>query len=291
MTFATTTETAATAAATAARSSFYWPMRLLPAARRNAAFAIYRFCRAVDDIADGDGPAEARRAGLAAWRSRLDRLYGGAPDAADAGLAAAVRRFALPRAPFDAIIDGMLMDVDGAPDAAGMIAPDMATLRLYCSRVAGAVGLLLVRIFADDRRPDDDAFALALGEALQLTNILRDIDEDAALGRLYLPQEALAAAGIATADPAAALRHPDLPQACHWLAAQAERRFADAAVLLAGCGRRRLWPAAAMMTLYRRLLDRMVARGWDGPRRRPRLTGRECALAAIAAACGWGGGK
>lgn len=255
-------------------------MRLLPAARRGAAFAVYGFCRAVDDIADGDGPAETRRAGLAAWRDRLTAIYAGADDSP---LAAAIRRFALPRPPFDAIIDGMEMDLAGP-----IIAPDMATLRRYCDRAAGAVGLLLVRIFADDRRPDDDAFAHALGEALQLTNILRDLDEDAARGRLYLPQEALTAAGVAAHDPAAVLNHPDLPRACAWLAIQADARFADAAALLAGCGRRRLWPAAAMMTLYRRLLRRMVARGWDSPRTRPRLSGWECALATVAAACGWG---
>lgn len=268
----------------AKHSSFYWPMRLLPARRREAAFAVYAFCRAADDAADGDGPLMARRAALDALRDEVDRIYRNDP-AATGRLADAVRRFDLPRDAFQAILDGMATDLNGP-----VVAPSLPALELYCSQVAGAVGRLLVRIFADDRRLDDDRFALALGEALQLTNILRDVAEDAALGRLYLPREMLAAAGV-PADPAAALASPALPVACRLLSRQAEARYQDAAALLPRVGRRRLWAATAMMAAYRRILARLQTQGWavaDGRTgsERPRLSHWEAAWLTVRAACG-----
>ena len=159
----------------AAGSSFYLAMRILPRARREAMYAIYAFCRAVDDVADGDATRNERLAALQRWRDDIDRLYGSAPTGA-APLRAAVRQFALRREDFHAVIDGMAMDA-----AADIRAPDWATLDLYCDRVASAVGRLSTRIFGLD---DEPGLALAhhLGRALQLTNILRDLDEDAALG-------------------------------------------------------------------------------------------------------------
>ena len=191
----------------AAGSSFYLAMRILPRARREAMYAIYAFCRAVDDVADGDAARDERLAALQRWRDDIDRLYGSAPTGA-APLRTAVRQFALRREDFHAVIDGMAMDA-----AADIRAPDWATLDLYCDRVASAVGRLSTRIFGLD---DEPGLALAhhLGRALQLTNILRDLDEDAALGRLYLPREALAAAGIGEARPDAVLADPRLGAAC-----------------------------------------------------------------------------
>ena len=140
------------------------------------------------------GPREGRRAQLAQWRADIDAVYRGAAPPALAGLAEAVRGFGLQREDFIAIIDGMEMDV-----IADIRAPDRATLDLYCDRVACAVGRLSVRVFGMEH---DAGIALAhhLGRALQLTNILRDLDEDASLGRLYLPREALQAAGITSTD-------------------------------------------------------------------------------------------
>src|SRR5208282_1445128 len=163
-------------------------MRILPRAQREAMFEIYSFCRAVDDIADDPGPREPRREQLARWRSDIDAVYCKAPPPQLGGLAQAVRTFDLQRVDFIAIIDGMEMDV-----VADIRAPDRATLDLYCDRVACAVGRLSVRVFG--MQPDAGiALAHHLGRALQLTNVLRDLDEDAALGRLYLPREALQAA-------------------------------------------------------------------------------------------------
>jgi phytoene synthase len=157
----------------------------------------------------------------------------------------------------------MEMDVDGP-----LVAPSLETLRLYCRRVAGAVGLLAVRIFS---RPDAQDFAVLLGEALQLTNILRDVAEDAAEGRLYLPAEMLDQATILSRDPAKVAAHPGLPRACALLAALAEERFAAAEAELVRIGRAGLWPAVVMMATYRALLSRLVRHRWKPGTPPPRL--------------------
>ena len=184
------------AAERASGSSFYSGMRILPPAQREAMYEIYSFCRAVDDIADDPGPRDGRHAALEKWRADLSALYAGSPPPQLAGLAQAVRQFDLEHGDFLAVIAGMEMDV-----TADIRAPDHHTLDLYCDRVACAVGRLSVRVFGMER---EDGLALAhhLGRALQLTNILRDLDEDAGIGRLYLPREALRAAGITSSDPA-----------------------------------------------------------------------------------------
>ncbi len=271
-------------------STFYWPLRLLPTAKRQAMFAIYAFCRHVDDIADEPGPLEARQAALAGWRRNLDAVYAGVvPRGGDAallaGLGAAVRRYRLPRAEFDAMIDGMAMDLNGP-----IRAPDLQTLTLYCRRVAGAAGLLSVRVFGEESDARTDAFAIALGEALQLTNILRDLQEDARIGRLYLPRELLEAAGIAVDEgpglPEAVLGHRSLPDVCEGVAELAECRFAAARTALASLDAKALWPAVAMMLLYRRLLTRLRARGWHDLGDRPRLSAAEKVGVALRCALG-----
>jgi len=171
-------------------------------------------------------------------------------------LAHAVGAFRLREADFFAVIDGMQMDA-GAP----IVAPDLATLELYCDRVAGAVGRLSVRAFGDASE-DADEVARALGRALQLTNILRDIFEDAALGRLYLPAEWLAEAGV-PADAAAALTNPGLPLVCERLAAQARAYFAEAAEAMRRCDRRAMRPARLMGATYAAILRRLERRGWQ----------------------------
>src|ERR1700738_3015169 len=189
-------------------SSFYAAMRILPREQREAMFQIYSFCRQVDDIADFDGPRSGRLAALQQWRDDIEALYQGHPPPRLTDYVASVGRFDLKREDFLAIVDGMEMDVPQ-----DIRAPDLATLDLYCDRVASAVGRLSVRVFG---LPQDDGILLAhhLGRALQLTNILRDIDEDAAIGRLYLPREALAAAGITTNEPLAVADDPRLAGAC-----------------------------------------------------------------------------
>ena len=175
----------------ASGSSFYWSMRLLPRAKRDAMYAIYAFCREVDDIADGAASPAAKLAELDGWRVEIAALFAGRPSRPTTrALALPVSRFALPRAEFDAMIDGMEMDAGER-----MRAPSLAELERYCRCVAGAVGLLSVHVFGT-RGPQLEQGALALGEALQLTNILRDLAEDAGRGRLYLPRELLDRHGI-----------------------------------------------------------------------------------------------
>lgn len=250
------------AAAIVARSgsSFSWAMKILPRERRAAMFAIYAFCRAVDDVADEPGETDGKRAALAEWRREIDRIYAGAPRS-DIGreLLKAVRRFDLQHADFMSLIDGMEMDV-GEP----ICAPTMAELDLYCDRVACAVGRLSIRAFGmppDSGRP----VAAFLGRAFQLTNILRDLTEDAAIGRLYLPRELLVEHGIYVHDPASVLGHPALPRVCDAVVALIERDLAGAADAMGKCPRATARAARVMSGIYRQLLRRLVARGWAQP--------------------------
>lgn len=241
----------------ASGSSFYWAMRVLPAARRDAMFAIYAFCREVDDIADGDTPADEKRRMLDEWRAEVDRVYDAVPKfPTGRALHAAVKSFDLRRRDFMAIIDGMEMDVDKP-----IVAPSIDELEAYCQRVAGAVGLLSIRAFGATQERAEE-FALALGSALQLTNILRDLKQDAAIGRLYLPDELLRSAGIESRDPSEVMDHPALPLVCEEVAKMAAGRFSQAVEALAECPGKALRPAVIMMMMYRRLLDRLVRRGW-----------------------------
>jgi len=248
-------------------TSFFWGMRVLPAERRRAMYAIYAFCRTVDDIADEPGDPAEQQARLDAWRVELDRIYGsGEPhDPMARALLPAIRRYELPRAEFEAVIAGMESDLHRGDEA-----PSLEALLLYCRRVAGAVGLLSIRCFGAEE-PEAAELAVVLGEALQLTNILRDLGEDAAAGRLYLPAELLRRHGIATRGPQAVLDDPRLPAACRELAALARRRFAEARALIARCDRRRIKPAILMMARYDALLTCLEAAGWRQPRRRVSL--------------------
>ena len=250
-----------------AGTSFYWAMRLLPTDRRNGMYAVYAFCREVDDIADDTTTPEHKKAALAAWHAEIDALYAGRANRLVAcALRDPVTRYRLRREDFHTVIDGMEMDA-----AQDIRAPDLATLDLYCARVASAVGHLSVHIFGD---PSAEAHAVAdaLGRALQLTNILRDLDEDAQRGRLYLPRELLDRHGIRSAAPMEVLRHPALPAACRDLAAIAERHFAEAGRAMAGCSRRAMRPAAVMGAFYRAMLDALLRSGWRDPTRRISLS-------------------
>ena len=251
----------------AAGTSFYWAMRLLPRDRRNGMYALYAFCREVDDIADDAGPVAEKRAALDAWREEIDRVYAERPQRlVGRALVGPVRRYELPREEFLAVIDGMQMDAER-----DIRAPDLATLDLYCRRVASAVGHLSVPIFGD---ASDSAHqvAEALGRALQLTNILRDLAEDAARGRLYLPREILDRHGIAGSDPAAVLRHPALPAVCREVAAMAQAHFAQAERAMAQCRRRAMRPAAVMAAFYSATLAALLRADWRDPDRRVSLS-------------------
>lgn len=243
-----------------ARTSFYWAMRLLPAEKRDAMYAIYAFCREVDDIADEEAPEAKKLEGLAAWQEEIERLYEGRPSYKTAqALSSAIEAYQLPKEEFLAILDGMATDATEQ-----VVAPNMAELLLYCRRVAGAVGLLSVRVFGDAGKQALE-LAIVQGEALQLTNILRDLGEDARRGRLYLPREALLAAGIEMDNPKEVLNHPALVEVCRSLASEAEARFSKARSLLRECDRKALKPAVMMLEAYHLLLKRLIAEDWKDP--------------------------
>jgi phytoene synthase len=263
------------AAATASGSSFYAAMRILPRAQRQAMYDVYAFCRAVDDIADEAGERGERLRQLEQWRRDIGALYHGVAPVRLASLAQAVREFGLRREDFLAVIDGMEMDV-----RADMRAPDLATLDLYCDRVASAVGRLSVRIFG---MAEADGIALAheLGRALQLTNTLRDIDEDAEIGRLYLPRDFLVKEGITGDDPQTVLAHPALGRVCASVAARAGAHFARADAVMARSPRAMVRAPRIMGEAYRRILQRLIARGWAAPRARVKLGKRQFAQILI----------
>ena len=262
-----------------AGSSFYAAMRLMPKPQRAAMFAIYKFCRLVDDIADdGTRARPARAVALDQWRADLDALYAGKPAGRAAFLAPSVAAFGLRKADFLAVIDGMDMDV-----ATDIRAPDLKALDLYCDRVASAVGRLSTRVFGMDDEPGRQ-LAYQLGHALQLTNILRDIDEDAAIGRLYLPRELLLKAGISSDDPASVIADARIDSACRDLAVAALKHFAAADDLMRTKPRGHLLAPRLMAAVYSAILRQMLAEGWAPPRRRVRI-GKPRLLWIVARCC------
>lgn len=245
----------------ASGSSFTAGMRVLPRARREAVFALYAFCRVVDDVADGDAPGPRKLAALEAWRDEVERVYRGAPNTAlGRALLGPIGRYALPREEFRLILEGMRMDALGP-----IVAPDLERLQAYTRRVAGAVGLLSLRIFGAWRGEASRRFGLALADGLQLVNILRDVEEDAARGRLYLPAEALARAGVPP-EPQAALASPNLAACRAEIGRLARRRLGEACAEIAAHDRLRIAPALLMMGPYAGYLRAMER---DGFRRAP----------------------
>ena len=252
-------------------TSFYYAFLMLPPAKRNAIVAVWDFCRAVDDAVDETVPLgawplsrEARakaEAELALWRTELDRAFdrsGQTPPATPQGraLAPLITEFSLPRQPFDDLIDGVAMDL--GHDRYGTF----ADLYEYCRRVASAVGLICIEIFGvrDEAARD---YAVNLGLALQLTNIVRDVGVDLARGRIYLPQEDLARFGCTDED----LRRGEVTPAVRDLLAfqctRARQYFAQAAQALRRTNARRLIAAEIMGAVYQEILRRVAQNDYD----------------------------
>ena len=253
----------------ASRSSFQAGMIVLPRARREAMYALYGFCREVDDIADDSPTPESAARGLEQWRRRIADVFMGKPsEAITIALLPAIKAFNLDEKDFHDIIDGMEMD------SVAIVAPDMPTLDLYCDRVASAVGRVSVRIFGDSGK---DAMQVAhhLGRALQLTNILRDLAEDAARGRLYLPRDLLEKHNVATRDPQQVLRDPALPAICRDLALQTKEQYQRADDFMKKCSPSAMRPARIMRTYYRAIFDRLVSQNWQDLSQRVSLSKSE----------------
>jgi len=255
----------------ASGSSFYLAMRLMPRAERDAMFAIYAFCRKVDDIADdGVGTRQERHAKLEQWRADLDALYAGQPAGQADFLKGPVAAYGLRKQDFFTVIDGMDMDV-----AEDIVAPDLETLDLYCERVASAVGRLSIKVFGMEEGP---GFTLShhLGRALQLTNILRDIDEDAAIGRLYLPREYLEQCVCCRSlDPKTVVMQPHIDDVCRKVAALAHHHYDEAARILAARPKGRIATPRLMGAVYSEILKATEAQGFAPPRKRVSLPRRK----------------
>lgn len=249
------------------KTSFGPGMRILSKARREGMYAVYAFCREVDDIADEGGTREEKLNALGEWRAEIDRLYEGAPQTPTGiALLAPVRAFSLPKEEFILMIEGMEVDAKGP-----VVAPGLDELAAYTRRVAGAAGLLSMPVFGAPKGKASDDFAISLGDALQLTNILRDVEQDAAEGRLYLPRELLEKHGCPLTPEAIAVA-PGLPAVRAEIAAMARDKFAAARVALKKLDWRVLRPALLMMGVYERYLDKMTARGWANGQARVTLS-------------------
>ena len=248
-------------------SWFLSPMRLLSARRREAMCALYAFCREVGDIADGEASRSLKQILLLNWRSEIADLLAGRPrHEVTRGLSEAIHLYGLRCDDFLAIINGMKMDA-----RRNIRAPHFAELDRYCERMAVAVGRISLRI-SGEASPGGERVAEELGRALQLTNILRDLAEDARRHRLYLPRELLHAHGIFATTPSWVLAQPALPDVCRDLAMLAERHYAAAAEAIAACPRWAMRPPAVMLGINRALLHELLARGWrqlDKPVRIP----------------------
>jgi phytoene synthase len=251
----------------AAGGSFFWSLRLLPAPRRRAMQALYAFRREVGGIAEGDASRTLKLALLADWRDHIALLYAGRPQHdVTRALRDATDRFDLHCDDFLAIVDGIKMDA-----SADIRAPSQEQLDLYCEQTAVAVSRIALRIFGV-ASPDGDRLAAAFGRGAQLAGILRDLAEDAARHRLYLPRELLHAHRIFATMPSYVLAQPALPQICNALAERAAAHLADAERAIAVRPRWAMLPVTAMLASYRTLLEGLLARGWarlDEPVRMP----------------------
>ncbi len=247
------------------RSSFYYAFILLPPQRRRALHAVYAFCRFIDDIADDESIHEPALL-LRRWREELDRVYAGVPTrAVSRALADSARRFAIPRELFEEIIAGVEMDLSRKRYQT------FAELRPYCYCVASALGLICIEIFGY-RNPSAKLYAENLGLALQLTNILRDVREDAARGRIYLPLEDLARFNVSEDEILGGVYSSNFVSLMDFEAKRAQELYAAAQAALAAEDRSTLLTAEAMRLIYAALLERIIKSNYRVLDRRQRLS-------------------
>lgn len=247
-------------------SSFYYSFRFLPPARRAAITALYAFCREVDDVVDETSDTGVARVKLAWWRDEVARIFDGSPQHPVAqALAARAADFGITRGALLEIIDGMQMDLEQQRYL------DFEGLRLYCHRVAGVVGLLSARIFGEPS-PEIDAYAESLGIACQLTNIVRDVGEDARRGRVYLPHEDLQRFGISAQDILSLRPGPRFVDLMKFQADRARDFYRDALAALPATERRAQRPGLIMAAIYAALLEEIERDGFQVLQHRVALT-------------------
>jgi len=235
-------------------SNFYYSFLFLPKARRNAMYTIYAFCKAVDSAVDEPPPGSDPKEELRRWRAELEEVYGGSPTwPIMISLAHHVKRLSIPKAYFDELIKGVEMD---------LVTTRYRTfeeLSLYCYRVASVVGLICLHVFGPTSAHAQD-YAVDLGMAFQLTNILRDLGTDAEQGRIYLPQEDLAQFGYRETDLLQRHNNQQLRELVHFETKRARAYYGKAQAALDGLpksDRRALSVAEIMRAVYSRILERI----------------------------------
>lgn len=252
--------------AAASGSSFYYSFLFLPTEQRRAILALYAFCREVDDVVDDCQDPGVARLKLQWWREEIGRAFQGNPQhPVSRALQPQLERYNLPEEYFREIIDGMQMDLDQARYA------DFSALALYCYRAAGVVGLLAAEIFGYQDRGTLN-YATELGTALQLTNILRDVREDARRGRIYLPQDELRKAGVEEEDILRGVSTPPLQSLLAQQAARARDYYQRAEQALPDVDRTAQRSGLIMSSIYGTLLDEIEADGFRVLERRVALT-------------------
>ncbi|MCX7961891.1 MAG: presqualene diphosphate synthase HpnD [Burkholderiales bacterium] len=252
--------------AAASGSSFYYAFMFLPPERRRAITALYAFCREVDDAVDEARDPGVARARLAWWRSELANLFAGRPQhPVTRALAPALAPFGIGPERLAEVIAGMEMDLVQTRY------PDFAALERYCYHVAGSVGMLAAGIFGY-RNPRTLDYARRLGTAFQLTNIIRDVGEDARRNRIYLPMDELAAFGVAAADILAARASDAFRRLMEFQYRRAVQFYDEALALLPAEDRRAQLPGLIMARIYRTLLEEIERDGFRVLTHRTALT-------------------
>ena len=239
------------------KSSFYWGMKILSIKRRNAMFAIYAFCKKADSIADSNEINNKKKSKIKKLRKEINEIFkNNLNNNFDKTLKYYIDIHKINKKYFLEIIDGVEMDIDNI-----MICPNKKIFNLYCYRVAGAVGLISLKIFGDYNKKTK-SFALYLAKALQITNILRDIKQDKTMGRMYVPKEILNKVGIKSKKIIFILKNKKFPEACKNLAKMADLNFDHADQQLKFCSKKKLKSAIIMMNTYKLLLKKLKKKGW-----------------------------
>ena len=241
-------------------TSFFWSMRMLPKPKREAMYTIYAFCRHIDDIVDGDTDMAEKQELLQAWREEIDNIYDKKVPATEIGrrIYKNCMRFKLPKEEFLRLINSISMDVPNPVQA-----PSMDKFLEYCRGVAGVPGNLSLRIFGCNNENIINELAINLGNALQITNILRDVKEDAMSNRLYIPKEFLLQANIASTDPKAVVVDKNLAIAREELAKMADDYFKKSEVLIQQLDKKTARPVKMIAAIYRKYFKIMKNRGWE----------------------------
>ncbi len=241
-------------------TSFFWSMRFLPKAKREAMYTLYAFCRHIDDIVDGDSSVAEKQELLQAWREEMDNIYDKKVPATDIGrkIYKNCMRFKLPKSEFLQLIDSISMDVPNPVQA-----PNLNDFYRYCRGVAGVPGSLSLRIFGCNDEKMIEELSSSLGNALQITNILRDVKEDALADRLYIPREFLEKADISITDPKSVITDKNLVFAREELAKIASKDFQKAYELIKHLDKKTARPVKMIANIYKKYFDIMQKRGWE----------------------------